>query len=1367
MSDALISTVLSQAGRQIFRLLADQAGDAANDSDDPIYTVIEHWAIDIVELTDLERAFHTAQEEYENYTDNPERWLEYLAALFRHGGSAVPELATNLWLTYTFYLQDAHDAIWAQYPALLREVMIRTDLELPPYWGSWVQPMQNFMRIAERTLAAESDAFDLLIITEKALELLEMSYQSEPQPSPPEPPPGDAPGISYEPVSIASILNAYLTVSREQIGYMDARGYMRSAADIMIPISEIYVPLDLIPFKARGSFTDYMRYRTASYDKPDYYLSGAPVDIDNGEDSPAVSIHDALKDEAILILGESGSGKTTLLRHLLLKHIDILLNPDLQSIQYEFGRDEAVRIRLSQPMPIYVNLAHYIDEKLVNEELENFVFRTSADMIGDTRIIYRLSELADQGQCLFLLDGLDQAPTDELHRMLIQNVTEAVESWRAAGNKVVIASRLPERAAAPLPPEFKPYLIQRLDHVKIDSFIFRWMLALLRRQNPFMRDEEVHHRAEERMMELLRELSRSPRLHQLARKPLLLRLLISTYQPGTLPLICPTGIFTMAADSLLREWRLPQSPTGDVSILKHDAVIVLGMLAEWIHEARGSGHIEESSLRNILNHFWSQLYPEASREITSRMVDNFLELARRGNGPFVDLGHHRYGFIYNGIEEYFAARHLVSSYWQAAERIRDKLHDPRWDEVIRMAIGFTAVGSQKNASDLIETAILARGHRAAEQEFTPSPFEDLLKRDLFFAATLLGGGVEVDTRVKQIVVGALMELWLDGESTSLGRMNMIFDSARRYLAELSGTSASYYAFQQAENCLISHDEHRQAYAIDALTFWPEHLNDGQRLLIGLRHEHPRLVQEALAYALGRIDNLRIEAYQLLLLLAMSSNEGVDAAGQYALRRSPPLPEVALQMWQGYLRSQDRRQRRIALDVIRRLGSAPSSIIDDMLHLLNQSDHELRLAVIETFNAITDLPAYALIGLTRSAQTTNAEIRQATIEVLDRPIRLPDEVVEYLIDWTHDPAPEIRHAAIQALGSCKNNTPGVVSALVEQLRYPGDRGKAEAIECLALKAHSEQQLAHVLVHVVEDRVIAVRRAVAAALRHFPEPDETLRGVLKTLLTDSEMDVREAALESVAAMRHPGEEIIKDYLVPMVNISNLRISTRTVRALAALRGLPDEALLRLVQALPMHGEAAGREIVDCVTAHIPLSIDVVDEIMDLSISRSLSGRQSQRNQIGQQALALEMLGCVIKESPDMTRILVQQALNGESEEIQIAALRGLANARAMWTEVQEALFSLLHHNSHRIRYTAAISLGTLIRNLPALPFEAQELLSLAEEVSTLLGQVRPRASWRPDTEVQNDLLHALSWIVSRARPRRPRLSAYSKDPGSQFN
>lgn len=1351
MAASLIASALSRFGKQLLQELLERVRAISDPAEMVEYALLERRLEDVLTQGDIEAAFERAYQQFRGYSSVNERWMQTFEHLLRHGGESIRTFCYNLWLTFLFRLPEAGEALWDLYPKLQQTVTVETQSVLPHHWGEWIPPLQAFMDLAEGHLVEENPFFEELFASAEVQQLLEGSLAPPTQRGAPS---NGQPFATLEGRFNAAAFAAYLSACFQRMGHIDPRGYPRSVHSTL-PLSDVYIPLPLVRLPSGEAPHHLIRYQIAGYDDPQISAFREPLIAREMEGRASETVYEVLsRHQLVLILGGVGAGKTTLLRHLVLEQARLLLEAPPEAA------DGDALPALAHALPLYVDLAEYCEEHYPDETLEEYLLRSAAQLAQDEDVVPLLAGLLQNGQCLILLDGLDQAASDDQRRLLVANVARASATWRATGNRVVVTSRFSGYATTPLPPEFVAYVIRPPERTHLDALLLRWRQVLLRLERPLMGDDEVIRQAHSDMLTLARQITGNPALRAVLNSPLLLRLLAGIYRPGMVVPAQAVAIYQQAAEALTREWRLPQGATARPTVLEQEITPLLGELAFWLQSARPTGLVSEQELREILGRIWGEMHPQATPEQVNAAIGDFMGRVRVHPGVLMELAPQRYGFAYRGLQEYYAARYLVTGYLHAAQRIRERLHDPRWDEVIALAIAYMALHSLDDASALIEAAVLARGRQAVQFGHASSPFESLLKRDLFYAARLLGSGVEVRADLARYVVEQLMDLWLHGDRNSLGRFSLIFDNARRYLIDLEGTSSSHLALQVAKEHLQASDEYVQAFAVDALTFWPSHLEEGRHALATLTHEAPLMVRRALANALKHMGTPSQEAYMLLLRLAGDPDEQVSLTSQQALEGVASIPPGVLALWVNYLRSGDLAKQRIALRWLQSAGSLPPQVIGELLRLLGDPNLLLRRRAVEALAHVPNLSADALGLLTRLAASADPPIRVAAIGALARPVELPTEIIEQLVRWSDDSDPGVRQAAIHALETCQNDSREVIDALLERLDDPADSIRAGVMEALARKGGTQPRVQHMLARMVDDPIYSVREALARALRLIPEPSDEVRRILQILLNEREPSVREAALETVRYLRVPGDEIT-DYLIVLATTPNHPHGLQAAHVLASLRGLREEALLALLEALRLHGEQVAKAVADCLQAHVPLPPAVTNALMDMALSSNNGAGERERPWVMLRGLALEMLGYTLDHAPAAMQVLLNAARASEPLSVRLAALRGLAYTRTASPGVLHELRGLLNNGPFEVRCQAAVTLGHLIRNLPDPYLTADEMMGIARHIADMLYEVTPRAAWEADSRIQNELLWALSWIVERARPGAPRLAARSEE------
>jgi hypothetical protein len=298
-----VTTALGQAGTQLLNKLIELAQERGEETDDAVFTIIEHWAREVIHVTNMPAIFNAAQDEFAAASGASACWLEAFSALFEHGGEAIPAFADNLWRTYFFRLEDAPDALWSQYPDLQRAVTLNTDPTLPRSWGEGVL-IEDSMSIAEAHLNASIESFEYLVISQDTVELLtDLASTEAPSPQKPEMP--DGPAL---PPDAATTLVAYLTACTTVIGQIDPRGLLQ-VGRVSILLENVFMPLRLAPFAAYAKPVRAVRYQTATFVSADLFAFKEPLKPGELETHPGLMPQDVLSHHPqVLILGEADAG---------------------------------------------------------------------------------------------------------------------------------------------------------------------------------------------------------------------------------------------------------------------------------------------------------------------------------------------------------------------------------------------------------------------------------------------------------------------------------------------------------------------------------------------------------------------------------------------------------------------------------------------------------------------------------------------------------------------------------------------------------------------------------------------------------------------------------------------------------------------------------------------------------------------------------------------------------------------------------------------------------------------------------------------------------------------------------------------------
>ena len=306
-------------------------------------------------------------------------------------------------------------------------------------------------------------------------ELLGRRLESQPE-SGEQPPPAD--------------FRKYLQDLWEETAYIDIRGLFTGRPEAQrFPIEDLYIELSA--------------------------TAGEAIELDH-TGRRDISLKRALKNRALVIIGDPGCGKTTFLRWVGHYLAGDWLGRHPGAARIHLGLDRA-------RLPVLVSIADWLD----------FVARAEAQKNGPTLgkgtewLLTYLGERATDanqglaaedfrralkgGDCALLLDGLDEAPDPRQRK----RVEEVIERLALAYQQcpLVVTSRPAAYQDKAVLAGFAHTHIEALDDAAIDGFLTRWSRGLF----PESENGAEHHRRE-----LAAALASRPEIRRMARNTVML-----------------------------------------------------------------------------------------------------------------------------------------------------------------------------------------------------------------------------------------------------------------------------------------------------------------------------------------------------------------------------------------------------------------------------------------------------------------------------------------------------------------------------------------------------------------------------------------------------------------------------------------------------------------------------------------------------------------------------------------------------------------------------------------------------------------------------------------------------------------------------
>lgn len=915
--------------------------------------------------------------------------------------------------------------------------------------------------------------------------------------------------------------------------FLDLRGILQTQPQVQIPLDEVYISLRA-QREEMPSTVDH-RFGEKERDEREANLTTTELPLEEMKDlrerfwergkdvkGPVLELAEVVTHhKKVVILGDPGCGKTMLLRYLALKHAQALYA----------GRSEAGSDLGIAHFPLLLHIADYVEYGMPKG-------RSLSDYLADYCKMHEcpdrglrelLTSKLTEGNCLILLDGLDEIVSADDRRNAAQRVEEFIRYHDNHSNRFVVTSRVAGYRSAPLGDSFTCYTVQEMEESQIRRFLERWYSVVEAARRPDISLQERENTVRREVGAIMRSVQTIPGIQHLATNPLLLRLLVLIHRTDTQLPQKRIELYTRAADTLTHTWRMTQGVSEQaLALLKEEYLTpMLGKLAYWMHMNTSTGIATKQDVYRELGQEWARLQKLPWDEDDPNIkidVQTFLLAVREHTGLFVEHAPKRYSFMHLTFEEYYAARYLVARSKDQAKRIRQHLHDPRWEEPILLALGFVGLDSPDDATELLETAILAEGEDAQSLGFAPSKYEEWLGRDFLFAVRCLRDDIPMRSKRRQ----QLMERMVD---------ELLYESG-----------------------LAMFEQYRKA--LEERLPWLWWVQEGDTIviprLLAALHESEVWVRARAAECLGLMRDASPEVVKPLIVALQDTNTYVR---QQVFRSLAPLWSLSPEVQKALITT---------FDVYR-----PSSFQQP-----TEEESEVRL----------DYKLNRWVAALQ--QSTDIEVRveaASSLGIMGAWAKEPQDICHALIKaLQQDVEAEVRaEAAMSLRGEMWQEVPEVLNALVMVLKCDTQANvRSSAVWSLEQLKDTSSEILDALVMVLQQEPdVWVRSRVAECLgrlgKALPQVLEALTAVLQQ---DIEVDVRSMAAWSLVQLGHQGPGDISIFLDGLrgAKFPNVRSDC------ACLLGELGQADEQTQQAL-WHGLLDGRGYVRkaCAQAFVQLS------------------------------------------------------------------------------------------------------------------------------------------------------------------------------------
>jgi predicted NACHT family NTPase len=427
-----------------------------------------------------------------------------------------------------------------------------------------------------------------------------------------------------------------------------------------------------------------------------------------------------------VIIGAPGSGKTTLLNYLALKFAR-KSEKELFGIENEF-------------LPVFINLRDTTKEGFldVRKFVENYNNYMECPQSPPEDFF---KKKLDEGNCIILLDGLDEVASAEQRVNVAKWVDELATVYPK--NIYFATSRPYGYETARLYNDFLELHILDFAPEQVEEFIRYWTKAVEIKA----REEESEFtlkEAQKKADDLLKAIKENPKIEVLTVNPLLLTIvsLVHRYR-AALPKR-RVELYEECCDVFLGYWDEAKKIAGELQPRQKRTILqplAFHLHREGIREEKRDKFIE--SLENEL--------PKIG--VSKDKADDFLENIRDRCGVLVETKPGFFGFTHLTFQEFLTARYILDN--DLENFLVTKKRDKYWLEVTLLYCGM------KDTTNLIQKILKEK--------------EDIFYTNLFLAERCLTESLSVSAEFRTEITQRLFDIWQDENE---------FDKSRKTALEI-------------------------------------------------------------------------------------------------------------------------------------------------------------------------------------------------------------------------------------------------------------------------------------------------------------------------------------------------------------------------------------------------------------------------------------------------------------------------------------------------------------------------------------------------------------------------------------------------------
>ena len=394
--------------------------------------------------------------------------------------------------------------------------------------------------------------------------------------------------------------------------------------------------------------------------------------------------------QRLVVLGAPGFGKSTLLRYI--------------TLMYATRRQRKLHPKVPKLIPVLLQLRKVYE--IILKEPKQSLVDLIEKAVENLQSIEPLkphpgwfSKQLRDGKCLLMLDGLDEIPDDSQRLLVSEWVTKQIDGYN--NTPFILTSRPEGYRKAPLQGNVLELEVQPFTHEQRNQFIQDWYLCRKKASNGGKIDLGVRNNAKQKGDKLITQINVSSSLKVMARNPLLLNMIVITYENNG-SLSTRRGDLYKEICEVLLERRRREKGLPILLSAEQKLTVLKSLALKLVQENTQAFTLEESSTRDNIFKQAKLLIQEKLDRFPQQGItsEDFIKKDDWGVRELLSQKKQEgiYEFAHKTFQEYLAAVEITTSKQEnlLIETFNDEKKLAWWRETILF------YAAQTDATNLIE-----------------------------------------------------------------------------------------------------------------------------------------------------------------------------------------------------------------------------------------------------------------------------------------------------------------------------------------------------------------------------------------------------------------------------------------------------------------------------------------------------------------------------------------------------------------------------------------------------------------------------------------------------------------------------------------